>query len=570
MRKNSFVRSFALAVVLGVSILSHAVAEELKPFLTVKVAGPEAIMKVAASIAKLADMEEAFEESTYSYKNLDGLNTKGPIGFILRTDGEELKEPLLILPVVDVNAVTIPGFEMITTSLKEESKGKYLLNTPLDTFAVTQQKDFLLITPQYTEVALPENPTSLIEDLKDFTLAIKIDLENTSLDSIENLIAPYMMLLAMQGGTEMAQVTEQISTQLETIHKEFSSMTFGIRFDPKTYDTEFVGYAKPRKDSDTAEQVAKFKKAGTIFSGFRRDGNNVVFSCSGIEHFSEANRELTLESFEPLFDGLLESVEDNAEDEDDIELAEAIVESVKKVLESTMARGKIDMALSLDADGMLLGGMTMGQTGELQKIRTLVVDRVKAKYEDDEEAKVFEKMLRDNLKENYATVEGFKLSTVLISLDEILKDEDYPDDLKKLQIRLCWAVRDNEAVAFALGTNPEKTENEFKKALEASKSPVPLRQPLGFFALKPLGELLAKFHFPETDETAAAVTKILRNADAKAKIEMFGDVVDETVTMKLRLDGTGIKSLVNMFKTMADADGTEDDSSPGASGIQDF
>lgn len=545
MRTITFVVGFCLA--LSMFAAPQATAEELKPFLTVKIADPETLLNVAEKIAELAGMTEDFNDAVGPFRGLEGINAKGPMGFVLRTDGNELKEPILFLPIKDVNDVIIPGFDMIAASLMEEDDDEYLLSTPLGAYRVKSANGFLIATPQESEAELPDDPAQLVAGLEKYTLAYKIDVENASLDAIEAFLAPFQMIMAMQG-PEMSEAIENLNEQIELIHGEFRTFTIGMTFDPKTADFEVDAEFVPKKDSDSEKQFAFLKDAKTAFGAFLGE-KNVVFSSCGVGKYSKSDIELTMKSLDQLSSGVMEAVEENAEEDEDIELAENVIESLKKILKSTMEKEIGDYAISLDADGLLLGAGTVGDTEELRKLYKMIIERVKTVHED---AKEIDEFMEKNLKKGIETVEGFKISGLVVPVAEIAAEHDCPVDLKGLTVSIFWGVKENEAIAFAVGPDAAKTEAALKKGLAATKSPVAVKQPSLLFDMQQLGVLLKKYNELLKDEDQEKVIgkafDLLASAGPNAKMTATVQGDAKKMALNFKVDGKAIEVFAELIK----------------------
>ncbi|MDR1270972.1 MAG: hypothetical protein LBK82_15765, partial [Planctomycetaceae bacterium] len=254
MKKNFVLRGFTFVTTLCISLSilfsTSLQAEELKSFLTIKADSPETLLNIAGKIAELAGTSNEFNNAVAPFKDLAGLNPEGPFGFVLHSDSQELKEPLLILPIKDLNAVNLPGFETITTGLKKLSNGKYLINNPLGNYLFYQKNGYVAVVTEDSVLTIPDNPKTLFADLEKTTLGIKIDFENTSLDAIEAALAMPQMFLAIQGGPQAPQLIEQFNDALGKIYEEVRSITAGLAFDPKTADLNLTSPVVPKKGSE--------------------------------------------------------------------------------------------------------------------------------------------------------------------------------------------------------------------------------------------------------------------------------------------------------------------------------
>jgi hypothetical protein len=561
MQKNLLMRGISFVSVLCVSLALFAAtplqAEELKPFLTVKIASPKTLLDVAEKIAQLAGAKEEFQEAVNPFKGLDGLNAEGPIGVVFQSNGEEIKEPILILPIKDINAVKIPGFEMITASLKKLDDGKFILNSPAGNYVVHQKKDFVFVVSEESEVKIPDSPKALLTGLEDYTLGIKVDFENTTLDAIQALLAIPQMLLAMQGGQQASQVIEQLNETIDKLYEEFNSTTQGISFDPKTADLNYTIICVPKKDSKTEKNIANNKNAQTAFSGFIGK-NDAIFSVSSAGKQSapsDADVEKVMGQLEQVFNAVQSQIEEQSETDEEVEAGEAILESVKKVFVATLKKEQSgagnDTGISLSADGTFLLAQTIGDTAELENLVKLIFNRLTREHEKEAQA-----ILDKYLKKNTGTIEGYKISSLKVPLKELTTEgDDIPKKLKDETLGFFWGVKENEAVVLGIGLDFDKTETTFKNAVSQTKTLVPIKQPSVFFALQPLGKLLKKYTDQKSNDTVTQVIDRLATSGDDAKVTVSSELNNNTVTVKIFISGKIITSLVNVFKIISSEGG---------------
>ncbi|MDR0870165.1 MAG: hypothetical protein LBN39_05160 [Planctomycetaceae bacterium] len=534
-------------ICLTVSLLTAAAvqAEELKPFFTVKIAGPATILDVAGKVAELAGQTRVFDTGIAPYKDLKGFNAKGPIGLVLRTNGDEIKEPLLILPVTDLTAIEIPGFEAVLAGAKKISNGKYLLNSPVGNYTLEQKKDFLLVFPEESKEPLPEAPEKLLADLDAYTIGCKVDFENVSMDAINMLLAPVQMLMAMQGGEEASKSLDALVENIEQSQKNVRSVTGGLIFDTKTADLEISGVCVPKKDSDVAKQIAALKNAKTAFSGFRGTGDDVILSFGGVETGTAAKIETTMDNLDRVIEGALAQVEEQAEDDADVELAKSLADSVTKILEATLKKDKIDVAGSFAADGTWLFAASLAETEEVKKAVRKLIEHLAKKAPGDTpnffDAKYFSA--------DYATTEGFKLSSIKYQFTEQDKSAaDFPKFLADKTVSVFWGFKENEAFVVAFGLDFDKTKKAFEGALAKTKESVAVQQPIFVLAAQPLGKLIGSVVAADTQKLgeAAKLLIALNKVGKDAKVTVSNAVEGENLKTTVKVSGSLIKVLADM------------------------
>lgn len=554
MKTNLFVSSAVSRTVLALALILFAIpifAQELKPVLTVKFASPETLVNVVEKIAELSGASDDVISVLDQYKNHAGLNPKGPSWFILQSDGDELRDPILCLPIEDFDKINIPGLEMLTASLKDEGDGRYSFNSPFGLYDVIKKTGCYVLTQQESVAKLPDDPNKLIADLDKYTLAIKIDLENTSLESIENFLSPFMMLAALQN-PDAANSLENVNEQIEQLHNECASFTLGLMFDPKTANLDIDTVMVPRKGSATEKQIAEAKNAKTIFDGFRMSGSNVVFSFGSVEIFNQDGIETARNSMNTFLEGILEQVEDNAETDAEYEMAEMAVESIKNVFDATAKQGRCDFAASLNSDALFLAAATIGDTEELEELIEMLVDRFKKQVGEEKTDELFEKYQ----KKDYTTVEGFNLSSFILPLNEVDGAENCPVPFKDKTLAVYRAVKKDQAIAFAAGFDQAKTEKAFLDALTATKTPAAVQSPQAVLSLQPSGELLKNFNVDKMDETSEKIVNVLTGVGSDAKITVETNNGDQALTAKIKLNGNVITAIAELIKLFTSGEST--------------
>lgn len=551
MKKSFVLRGFTFVTTLCISLSilfsTSLRAEELKSFLTIKIAPPETLLNIAGKIAELTGTAKEFDNAVAPFKDLPGFNPEGSFGLVLHSNSEEIQEPLLILPIYDLNAVNLPGFETITTGLKKLSDGKYLINSPLGNYLFYQKKGFVAVVIEDSELTIPDDPKTLFAELEKTTLGFKIDFENTTLDAIETALAIPQMFLAMQGGQQATQAIEQFNEILGKTYEEVRSGTFGISFDPKTADLNLTTDVVPKKGSESEKQIADYKNAKTLFSGFLGNPDEVIFSFNNVETYGPKDIDVAFASTDQLFDAVLQQIEDQSETDEEAEANKSIVESLKKIVRATIQKGKGDGCISLDANGTFLLAVTIGETAELEKLGVKLFDRIKKEHNEDD----VNDFLKTYLKKDYTTIEGFTVSSLKVPLEEAAAGHELPAKLAKETVGLFWAFKADEAVAVAAGFDFDNTEKLFHQALTKTKTAVPRKQPIAVIALQPLGKFLKKYSDNTFPEPAVKSIELLSSSGSDAKITISTEVIDTAMHGKVGISGKAVTVLINVIKIFA-------------------
>ena len=124
-RSFPFVSVWCALAVFGASLFPVAItqAAEFKPFLTLKVAGPSAVINLAEKISGIADPTGMLgvKAMLAPYKNLPGMNPNGMIGLACQVNENSSLlglDLVVALPIANVETFNIPGQEMSIGLLK--------------------------------------------------------------------------------------------------------------------------------------------------------------------------------------------------------------------------------------------------------------------------------------------------------------------------------------------------------------------------------------------------------------------------------------------------------------------
>ena len=562
----TFMRAFATFVsgllLSALFLLAPSVhAAELQPFFTLKTSSINTLVSVAekfGSMAGAADTDE-FREFVNTVKNIRGVNPDGSIGFAAAVDDGGGINMLLLLPITDLWRAEVPGFPDIFDSIRpflvRRGEGKFDINSPLGTYVAVQNQGYLVITPEGAADQVPADPTKLFADL-----------EKVEFETLEASIFGPILLMAMMSNPDAG---EQLETMVETyreLYKEVAVCSSGIAVNPQTADIEVSTTLVARKGSDFAKTFAGYKKQPTIFSGFRGTPDNTVFSLgdSASQPPLEKNalQELGKQQWETILEGFREQIEMEDETGELSGLAEAATESIIKIIDTESKRGASDSAFSLNTEGTLLFAFDTGSLAEIQKLAALATDFISKKIEGEAKA-----LVENNLKLDYATVEGFKVSNIkipVIATLELVFGPAPDDTLSDLTLGVFWATKEGnkQAIAVAAGLDFAKTEQAFRAALTQTRTAVPVQRPEGTFSIAGLGKFLQQAVYPiaekavtSSDQSAEQglvifkkVTEIFSSAGNDATATFGADIHADRTDMTCRVSGKLIQAIISAVR----------------------
>jgi hypothetical protein len=172
-----------------------------------------------------------------------------------------------------------------------------------------------------------------------------------------------------------------------------------------------------------------------------------------------------------------------------------------------------------------------------------------------------------NLKRDYVTVEGFKLSSFKLALADLPIQNlggTVPDGLKDFSLGVFWATKDasgKQAIAVAVGPDFAKTEQAFKSALEKTKTTAPVQSPEGIFSMQGLGKMLNQVVYPFAEKGGAEkrdltemkkVFDVLASAGNDATVTISAEVKPDRMDMSAKISGKAIQATISAVKLLVE------------------
>jgi len=560
-RSLSIVSAWCVALaILGTSLVH---ATEFKPFLTLKIAGPETIINITEKISSLADPSGMFGVKTIlaPYKKLPGVNAGGPIGLAIRSNENNPlgMDGVLVIPIANVEAFNVPGQETYVGMLKsmlQKEGDKFIISSPMGNFVAYQRRGYLVIAPvSAAEFASTADPKTVFGSLDKFTLGVQVDLESISLENVEATMGQIAGILAMQG---MEFGAMELLENLSRSFDEISSFTAGVTLDDKTLNLTASTLVVPEKGSAMAEKFLKTKNTKTMFGGFLQDTTKTVFSWSYIDYLTDSEIEAVTTMLQLIGDSFIEGLNESSEEGDGgaqlAQVAGIVVEWLQECVDFYARKKSVDAALSFDSDGTFLYAEAIEATELMTKIGNKLYNAL-PELLGGESGKALQTFIDGKMKQDYETVAGFSLSCLPNLLADMPPDMKVPRALRNMPVNLFWAVKQNEAVAFAVGLDFAKTEKALKDALGKTKTPVQPKQTV-VFALKPFGEFLLKQGLPFAEQLGRMTTEdsaesrellsILAGVESSAKIVVTTEFSNDGQLQKYQIDGKCIAAFIRL------------------------
>ncbi|MDR2172076.1 MAG: hypothetical protein LBP59_18180 [Planctomycetaceae bacterium] len=537
-------------------VAKDATVKNPLPVLTLRIASIDHLLGIAKRIVGVVDVDSATFDAVVEMGlgSVEGLNRSEQIGLIFRTNGVDFNDPLFILPINDLSKFSIPAFQFLQIEKIEDNK--FSVKLPNFNLIAYQKKGYVVVAPEVSKAPIPENPLSYLSDLNKYVLGVKFDLENTSYDAVSKLLAPFIMLTAMQNPEAGEQIQQSVE-MMKVYFDELKTVTYGISIDAKTLDTE-LAISMTALEKATAFNFTKaLKDRKTVFSGLKTSQKSVfkIAQAAKIEKIPDEIKNATNGQFEALFDGFLKQIEEDAENDDEIKYAKDAINSIKKLLAASLNLKVVDYAVSFDVEGTFGAATAFGETAEVEKLFDSVIGFIRAKHEEEKDRKDFDVLVKENLKRNYETISGYKISSLTIPFSAIAENhkKEVLPKLKGKSYTFLIAVKDGEAIVVAGGFETGKTQEYLKTILTTTKNPTPILQPIAAFDFQALGLFLKEIGFEDIDknessQTAKFLIDQLTEAGNNAKITVTDKLEGTTYYTSTKLDGKVIDIFAKFAK----------------------
>jgi len=503
---------------LAVSLfVSAAKAAEPKPVLTLSISSYSAVLEAGKAIATQIGQGDAYGMIQMMFGTLPGADNKKPLGFVLFATDEEFL-PVIFLPVNDLEKLSgrLPMIDsFIEENMEEIGPGKYLFSGPME-LILEQKKNWLILYPESYPKLGVDDPSVFLNGLdKKYLLAFHVNFENIPKEPVLMMISMVEMMMAMFN----PDAAEQFATAKEAVEMvldEGKWTLFGLDIDSRTADitTEVAAEYKP---NGTFAETFKYTKGGkTNFIGFYQPEQ--AAAIVGIGLYPDAQKEMQINQMKNFFANAIEGVEYELEG-DEFELVKGILESLEETVVATIEDGKIDVAMSWKSTGEIFFGGRIAKGNLLgDALKKIAAGIAEVSPE-----------LKDLLKVEYTTFEGYKFSSLALPL---ALGGDIPEHLEDASINLLIGVK-NDAICGVIGTDASTLEPILRKCITDSRRPADLPKTTLSFSLPLAAGAIESLGLLPPEPPIVAVLDSLKTAPKDATI---------TATEEITISTQGVKS----------------------------
>ncbi|MCL2117399.1 MAG: hypothetical protein FWH27_03120, partial [Planctomycetaceae bacterium] len=408
------------------------------------------------AVTTQAGYPDAMAQAEMMLSQLQGIDTKQPIGIVIQADDESFGG-YGFLPIPDISVSPLAGFLQFG---EKQADGSVMIslaqmNPMMPPIYIKQSGKWAFVSVAELPKTLPTDPVKLLEGMeKEYLLGIKANIANLPKDLCLGVLNMIRMTVEMQAQTEAdAEAVSAVFDQFETLLEELKTFSYCIAV---TLQNDIVV-------DTTVEAVAGSVLAADLASAASMKTNQIGFFQSqdsiaalvGAGVLNAIVKQQYTSQLTKFFEGAHEGIEDGDLDADGIAAAKSVLDNVEAMLLSTIDAGKIDIGATWRKNGTLLVGAAITDGNKLQQALEKSLVAVPEEF-------------RQFVKFNTEQYEGFAVSTIAVPTT-ILPQEGMSSDLASRTMTLHIAIKDT-GIALAFGLD-DTVLADLKKAITASKIP---------------------------------------------------------------------------------------------------
>ena len=535
-----------------------APADDAKPIAVVSFAGYDALMADIDCIGKLsgnadlAKMLEGMVAMQTQGRGLAGLDKSRPWGVVVLANGASMPSGYGFIPVTKLEDL-LAILKDLGIEITDADDGVAEITTPDgQTVFIKQKGDWAYICIDedgFNSVA--DDPAKLLGDAaKKYTLSARLSIKNIPAELRE--MGMGFLQMGMQAGMEKMpdesdetydlrmKVSKDSIEQTKKVLEEMDSIFLGFAIDKKTGSAYFDMEQTAIAGTDSAKQMSAIKKGKTAFGGFYQP--DAVLTLSQFVTLDKKQQE-QLKNTMSLYRAMLAmTIDDQELDDDERAKAKQIMGDIVKVVQDTIASGKLDIAATVNlapAKSTLIAAASVANAAAADRIvRELAAI---AKVEHPESAKMF--------RLDAAEHDGLKFHTLSVPLPEEMENRDKLVALIGEELKVALAAGDKQIFVGVGDGAVDKIKTAIDKSKQgADKEVPPVRISLSATPVaKLVGDLAEDF---TVKIAASSIASALESADGEDHVTLVGESVPNGIRYRLTLQ-KGILKILGMIPMMA-------------------
>ena len=547
-----------VGLLLGGFDVASAKADGAKPMATIAFSGYDALIADIECIGKLCDqpdlvkMIEGQLAMMTQGKGLAGVDKSRPWGIVVLAGDTPTPSGYGFIPVTKLDELlaVLKNFGMEITDAGDGVTE--IVGPKGQSVFVKQQGDWAYVCMSedgFADVAA--DPAKLLGDAaKKYTLSVRLLIKNIP-PSLRGM-GMGLLQMGMQAGMEQMpeesdenyalrmKVAQNSIEQTKKVLEEMDSIFLGFAIDKKT-DSAYLDMEQTAiSGTDTAKQLAAFKKGKTAFGGFYQPDAAFTFSqFATIDKTQQEQINNTLALYRTM---LNMTIDDQELGDDEKAKAKQMMGDFIKVFEDTLATGKIDFGAAVTlapAKSTLIAGSSVADGAAVDKIvRDLAAI---AKAEQPEAAKM--------LKLDATEHAGVKFHTLSAALPEEMENREQIVAIIGEEVKLVLGVGGKQLYLGVGDGAIDKLKAAIDKSKsEAGKEVLPVRMSL---AATPVAKLVGDLAEDFTVKIAASsIASALENAGSDDHVTLVGDAIPNGARYRITFQ-KGILKILGMVPAMA-------------------
>lgn len=380
-----------LGLVLALSPLAPAKAQDIKPVAVVSIASWEKLKADSIYLAELVGQKETAEPSiNFGQIFLNGIDLKRPAGAYVTMSPAGTPQVVAFIPVTKLDTV-LKTFEGQIGKPSDAGNGVKQFDTPTgDSVYVKEVKGWAFVTnDEETLDSLPADPVALLGKLPAmYDIAIQAnvhdipqELRQTAVDAIQSGLDRGLEQNA--GNDDDRELTEKVgrmsAQQFTQMIEELNEVTIGWGVD-KTLKATYIDFTMTAVDgSALAQQMNLLKDAKSGFAGFLLPSS--AMNLNGVTQMSKNDIEQYMTMLGLLQERAGKEIDNDAGlDANQRTAAKNLLGDFISVLTDTVKAGKIDYGAALVLDEKTLnfaGGILVADGKKLETAFAKLVDLAK-------------------------------------------------------------------------------------------------------------------------------------------------------------------------------------------------
>ncbi|MDO5553985.1 MAG: hypothetical protein Q4G68_09490 [Planctomycetia bacterium] len=524
--------------------------KEMKPVLVASASGVDRFWEGIERIGEVMGYKDNVVGFRMVFGETQGVDTTKPLGFIVLANEKDYVA-YSFFPVADFDALEIGMLDKSTWNINEEKGRRIFISEDGKRMELIQRDGWLFVVEEGKGELIPAgDPSELTKSLnEDFLIGVKVDPAHCPKALLDTLFAWFRQQSANTDASVLEQMN-RLSAFVTLLSEDVISFDLGLNIDDNG-NLSLVSSIKPEPGTEFAKAMEQSVSMKTKWSSLFE--SDAVFAGYLTEASTPELKEYTRESYQISFDNMLSEMEIYLDEDDNIDLVKGILSDFQAIVEDMLVRDKVDGAVSLTQESILMFGSDMTDTDKarefLKKLQTWI---------QESEPELADKFVLDA-----PAVGEYQVSTFILPFDDIAALSETVAMASLFEEReLAFVVGvGKDSVIMLAGLDAETTLAKFNEVAAAPVTETELPEIRSYLAFPKLGELLSVFISAEANESdfLPVLAKIMSNASAEARIEGRAQFNDGAILNDCVVKGECFAMIGDLIRAVASEEAYDPD-----------